>query len=195
MDIPILRTERLVITAPGADDADALLEYTRKNHAFHAPWSPPLSPSWSTIENARARIAKMHALWADGTGCALWLRSAAAPKGPFLGATNLNQVFMGARRVALLGYHVDEDHQGKGLAFEAIGAVIRYAFETLRLHRIEANHVPENTRSAAVLKRHGFEREGYARDYLFIGGRFRDHVLNALVNDHLVDALALCTPP
>ena len=51
--------------------------------------------------------------------------------------------------------------------------------------RLQANHVPENERSARVLERLGFEREGYARDYLFIGGRWRDHVLTALLHpDH-----------
>jgi ribosomal-protein-alanine N-acetyltransferase len=65
--------------------------------------------------------------------------------------------------------------------FEALQASIAYMFHEQDLHRIMANHVPENVRSAALLQRLGFEREGYAREYLKINGIWRDHVLTALV--------------
>jgi ribosomal-protein-alanine N-acetyltransferase len=57
-----------------------------------------------------------------------------------------------------------------------------------------ANYVPTNERSGRLLRRLGFVVEGYARDYLFIGGRFQDHVLTALTNGALGDAESLCTP-
>jgi ribosomal-protein-alanine N-acetyltransferase len=77
---------------------------------------------------------------------------------------------------------------------EALERAIRYLFDDLLLHRIEANHMPSNTRSAKLLARLGFEREGYARDYLFIDGAFRDHVLTSLTNRALRDVKRLCTP-
>jgi ribosomal-protein-alanine N-acetyltransferase len=64
---------------------------------------------------------------------------------------------------------------------EALRAVCAHAFTQMGLHRIQANHLPENLRSAAVLQRLGFEVEGYARSFLLIDGRWRDHVLTALV--------------
>jgi ribosomal-protein-alanine N-acetyltransferase len=45
-----------------------------------------------------------------------------------------------------------------------------------------ANYIPCNERSARVLKRLGFEVEGYARDYLFLAGNWQDHVLTSLIN-------------
>ncbi len=60
--------------------------------------------------------------------------------------------------------------------------MIRYAFEDLRLHRIMANYVPHNQRSAHLLRRLGFVQEGYAKEYLKIAGRWQDHVLTALTN-------------
>lgn len=57
-----------------------------------------------------------------------------------------------------------------------------FAFGTLRLHRIMANYLPHNTRSGAVLSRLGFKREGYAEAYLFINGKWQDHILTPLVN-------------
>jgi ribosomal-protein-alanine N-acetyltransferase len=55
-------------------------------------------------------------------------------------------------------------------------------FDTQNLHRIMANYIPGNERSARLLERLGFEREGYAKAYLNIAGRWQDHVMTALVN-------------
>jgi ribosomal-protein-alanine N-acetyltransferase len=52
----------------------------------------------------------------------------------------------------------------------------------VNLHRLQANHRPENLRSAAVLQRLGFVREGVAPQYLYIAGAWRDHVVNARLN-------------
>jgi len=65
---------------------------------------------------------------------------------------------------------------------EALRAGDGFAFEELRLHRIMANYRPENERSARLLERLGFVREGIARDYLFVDGAWRDHVLTSLTH-------------
>jgi len=62
------------------------------------------------------------------------------------------------------------------------GKQIAHAFDVLRLHRIQANYVPDNVRSGRLLQRLGFRKEGFAADYLFINGAWRDHVLTALLN-------------
>ena len=63
---------------------------------------------------------------------------------------------------------------------EALERSIRYVFEELTLHRIMSNYMPVNTRSAKVLERLGFEKEGYAKNYLLINDRWEDHILTAL---------------
>ena len=60
--------------------------------------------------------------------------------------------------------------------------VIEFAFQELNLHRITATHMPANQRSAGLLKELGFEKEGYAKEYLLINGEWEDHVLNSLIN-------------
>jgi len=65
---------------------------------------------------------------------------------------------------------------------EAAGAVVTYAFETLRLHRLETSYQPTNERSGRVLRKLGFVVEGYARDYLFLNGAWRDGILAARIN-------------
>ena len=95
--------------------------------------------------------------------------------GVIVGAINLSQVFSGGFRNAYLGYYIGEQFAGRGYMTEALQLMLRYAFEGLRLHRLEANIQPGNVASLALIKRAGFTCEGYSRRYLKIGGRWRDH--------------------
>lgn len=95
--------------------------------------------------------------------------------GAIVGSINLSQIFGGGFRSAYLGYYVGEQFAGRGYMTEALQLMLRYAFEDLKLHRLEANIQPGNVASLALVKRAGFVREGYSRRYLKIGGRWRDH--------------------
>jgi ribosomal-protein-alanine N-acetyltransferase len=61
----------------------------------------------------------------------------------------------------------------------AVRALLPFAFGALRLHRIEAACIPTNTASIRLLEKTGFQREGYARQYLCIDGIWQDHLLYA----------------
>ena len=61
----------------------------------------------------------------------------------------------------------------------AVRALIPFAFDTLRLHRVEAACIPTNAASVRLLEKTGFQREGYAREYLCINGVWQDHLLYA----------------
>ena len=80
------------------------------------------------------------------------------------------------------GRALAERAQGNGYMHEALQATNAYVFKELNMHRVMANFMPHNTRSNAVLRRLGFTIEGYARDYLFVNGAWRDHVLTSLTN-------------
>ena len=65
----------------------------------------------------------------------------------------------------------------------ALPLVLDFAFERLRLHRIEAACLPSNVPSRALLLRSGFHEEGYARSYLLINGKWQDHLLFAILRE------------
>jgi ribosomal-protein-alanine N-acetyltransferase len=67
---------------------------------------------------------------------------------------------------------------------EAVGRGIEFAFREKNIHRIMANYVPQNLKSGRVLSRLGFVVEGYARNYLFLNGRWQDHVMTSLTNSN-----------
>lgn len=81
-----------------------------------------------------------------------------------------------------LGYSLDHELWGRGLMTSALSVLIPYIFESFSLHRLQANYMPSNLGSARVLEKLGFEREGFAKDYLLINGKWEDHVMTALLS-------------
>jgi [ribosomal protein S5]-alanine N-acetyltransferase len=96
---------------------------------------------------------------------------------------NFTNIVRGVFQACFLGFKIDAEHEGKGLMFEVLETAIPRVFDELRLHRIMANYQPDNERSARLLRKLRFTVEGYAKDYLYLGGRWRDHVLSARLNE------------
>lgn len=80
------------------------------------------------------------------------------------------------------GYLLGAEHCGKGLATEALRAVLGYGFEVMRLHSVEARVNPENMPSVRLLERCGFAREAYFRENEFFNGKFVDSAVYSLLN-------------
>ena len=101
--------------------------------------------------------------------------------GAIVGSINLSQIFRGGFQSAYLGYYVGAPFARQGYMTEALELVLKYGFDKLRLHRLEANIQPSNRASIALVKRAGFVREGFSRRYLKIGGRWLDHERWAII--------------
>jgi ribosomal-protein-alanine N-acetyltransferase len=76
-----------------------------------------------------------------------------------------------------------EPYAGRGYMTDAVRTILRFAFHNLHLHRVEAACLPHNTASIRLLEKVGFRKEGYARSYLCIDGRWQDHILYGIVSD------------
>jgi ribosomal-protein-alanine N-acetyltransferase len=97
--------------------------------------------------------------------------------GELAGRISLSSVLRVHVQSASLGYWVDRERNGRGLATRAVAAVTEVAFGELGLHRIEAGTLVDNVASQRVLEKNGFTRIGVARKHSLIGGIWRDHVL------------------
>lgn len=95
--------------------------------------------------------------------------------GELIGQISLGNIVRGSFQSCFVGYWLAEPFTGRGLMTEALRLSLRHAFAHLRLHRVEANIVPENRRSLALAKRCGMRYEGTALRYLRINGAWRDH--------------------
>lgn len=182
MKLPLaIDTPRTRITALSVADAALLLDYRLRNRNHLAPSEPARRPEYYTQQAAAERIAQMQAEAEAGT--ALYLAAIDRASGQLVALCSFTNIVRGPFQACHLGFSVDQAHEGSGLMAEVAGAGINYVFDQLHLHRIMAAHMPRNERSAGLLARLGFEREGYARSYLRINGQWEDMVLMALVDD------------
>jgi [ribosomal protein S5]-alanine N-acetyltransferase len=101
--------------------------------------------------------------------------------GEIAGVVNVSEIVRGSFRSAYLGYYVFAGFERRGIMRAGLSAVIRHAFRSDGLHRLEANIQPANRASLALVKSCGFVKEGFSRRYLKIGGRWRDHERWAIV--------------
>lgn len=173
-----LVTSRLVLCTADRRLSPAVLAFYEENRAHLAPTSPPLSPDFFTLTGTERRLAKAEDELSAGRQVPFYLLRG----DEVIGAATFSQCFRGPFLACYLGYGLGARYEGQGYMREALEAGIRHMFEDRGFHRIMANHLPTNERSAGLLRRLGFVVEGYARDYLFIAGAWRDHVLTSLTN-------------
>lgn len=177
---PLVETSRLRLVPVGPALVPALRRYHAQNADHLRPWSPTRPEGWNEEAAWLARAARAEA--ARSVGAALPLAALPRDGGEVVALCSLSNVVRGAFQAAHLGFSVAARHEGRGLMREALEGLLAHAFGPMGLHRVMANHRPENGRSAALLARLGFEREGFARDYLLIDGAWRDHVLTSRVS-------------
>lgn len=172
--------EGVYLRAPELRDYQDWADVREASRNFLTPWEP----TWAQDETSRgsyryklrrytedARDDKAHALFVfRETDDAL------------VGGVTLSNIRRGVAQTASLGYWAGQMHAGKGFTTAAVRAVLRYAFEDLGLHRVEAACQPDNIASRRVLQKCGFTQEGVARAYLKINGAWRDHLLFGIVN-------------
>ncbi|GGF16294.1 ribosomal-protein-alanine N-acetyltransferase [Aliidongia dinghuensis] len=177
-----IETPRLILTLAPLEAAPRVVAYQRENWEHFARWSAPRGSEELSVANWRRRLEQFAADERAGMALRLMLFRDRDLSGPVLGVINFTQIFRGAFQACYLGYAIDYRLEGRGLMREALEAAIRHVFDAMKLHRIMVNYMPSNERSAALARRLGFIPEGIARDYLYIDGAWRDHVLTALTN-------------
>ena len=128
------------------------------------------------VEQRIQEYAKQHK-----AGVALNLAAFDHDQTELLALCNFTNIVYGVFLACNLGFSISKHHEGQGLMSEILEASINHVFVDLKLHRIMANYLPHNSRSAALLSRLGFEKEGVARSYLKIAGKWQDHVLTAKI--------------
>ena len=159
----------------GPDDEKPFLEAVQRSRAVLERWVEPPSNSEEFARHLRKYETDNHRCFLGET-----------VEGSLIGCINLNEIVRGAFQSAYLGYYAFEPNNGKGLMKEVLAMVISIAFAKLKLHRLEANIQPENSRSLGLVKSLGFRREGFSPHYLNIGGVWRDHERDALTTEDWV---------
>lgn len=155
-------------------DAGSLAEALTRSRAYMRPWEPLRPDFFYTEGGQRERLSGLLADRAGGRSMP-WVLSDGQDRA--IGSFTLNAIVLGSFHSAVLGYWVDVEYAGRGLATAAVRLICDLARDELRLHRIEAGTVLHNTASQRVLAKCGFEQFAVAPRYMHIDGEWRDHRL------------------
>jgi ribosomal-protein-alanine N-acetyltransferase len=172
--------------APG--HGELLAAFFQRNDRHLAPWDPPRPAGVMQAAYWESECERALQDYEDGA-VVRWLMMPRDQPNAVIGRINFTQIVRGPFQSCMLGYAIDAAFEGQGLMREALEAAIEHVFASLRLHRIQASYIVDNRRSASLLKRLGFVREGLARNYLFINGAWRDHIVTAKLNKDFDDSV------
>jgi ribosomal-protein-alanine N-acetyltransferase len=173
-----LRGDRVFLRPAEMRDYEQWSQLRDQSRTFLTPWEPIWPADDLTRASFRRRIrAHAEEIEADEAYPFLIFRDDET----LIGGLTVGHVTRGVSQTATLGYWMGQPHAGRGYMSRAVRAAAHFTFGTLRLHRLEAACLTHNAASIRVLERVGFTREGYARSYLRINGRWQDHILYALL--------------
>ncbi len=133
---------------------------------------------FTSLEDALEEIAWYDSILEEGTGVRWGITLTGQDE--VIGSCGFLNVSAKHQR-AEIGFELSSNHWGRGIAGEALRAVIRHGFTQLGFHRIEALVEPANTASQQLLERVGFTREGLLRGYEFTRGKYDDLYMYSLL--------------
>jgi [ribosomal protein S5]-alanine N-acetyltransferase len=178
---PTLQSEGVLLRPPRPVDYEAWAALRSASQEYLTPFEP----AWPEDDLTRAAFRRRLALYGRemdlGTAWPFFVFEASS--GQLAGAVTLSHIRRGVSEAGTLGYWTGQPFAGKGYCTAAVRGMVAFAFDTLKLHRVEAACVPWNVASRRVLEKAGFESEGMARAYLKINGEWADHLLFGRVAD------------
>lgn len=163
------------LRAPSMSDYAQWAKLRAVSRAHLTPWEPQWTSDELTRSAYRRRLRHYANEAREDLGYAFFIYRAGDEA--LVGGLTLTNLRRGISQSATLGYWIGLPHVRCGHMSAAVGAIVGFAYDELRLHRIEAACMPSNAASIRVLERCGFEREGLARSYLKINGEWQDHLL------------------
>lgn len=178
-DYPVLEGAKVLLRIPRPSDYEAWATLREESRAFLAPWEPVWAHDELSRKAYRHRLRRYQYDYQQGCAYSFFLFD--KQERNLLGGISLSNIRRGAAQTGTIGYWMGEKYAGRGAMFDALQCVIPFAFDTLRLHRLEAACIPSNKRSVRLLEKAGFEREGLLRSYLCINGSWHDHYLYARI--------------
>lgn len=161
---------------PSARYQEEFIEKAAMSRTFHGPWVQP--PRSKPEFQSYLKICQRK------TNEAFWLLHS---KHSLVGVVNVSEIVRGCFQSAYLGYFLFEFAAGQGHMTAGLRMVLDRSFGHLGLHRLEANVQPENLRSIQLIRRLGFQKEGFSPRYLRIDGEWRDHERWAILADDWFD--------
>lgn len=177
-----IQGDGLILRAPRMEDFEQWSNLRGQSRAFLEPWEPLWAPDDLTRGAFRRRLTRYADEMRLDQAYSFFIFT--KDDGVLMGGLTFGNIRRGVARSTTLGYWMGQRYAGQGVMTRAVRLGLGFAFDTLGLRRVEAGCVPGNTASIRVLEANGFEREGYAREYLCIAGEWKDHILFGRRKNH-----------
>jgi [ribosomal protein S5]-alanine N-acetyltransferase len=181
--VSTLLGRRVLLRPLSVGDFPAWTEVRTRNAGWLLRWEPrrlPGQPDVTTDRDAfavRCSARERERQLGTGYGFGVFV------DGCFAGEINLSAIQRGPFQSAYVGYWIDERHAGQGYTPEALVVLARFAFDDLRLHRVQIAIIPRNSASRRVVEKLKLREEGVAERYLEINGVWEDHVRYAITSE------------
>lgn len=173
---PLVNAGVVYLRAPEAEDHEAWALLREQSRLHLTRWEPDWKPEDAKAEAFRLRLKIYERQFRGRAGVAFHVFDQGDR---LVGGVTLSDIRRHAAQSATIGYWIGAPFLRRGYGLAAVEAATNYAFDSLQLNRVEAACQPGNSASRALLAKAGFSEEGLAREYLFINGDWRDHVLFA----------------
>ncbi|WP_123052610.1 GNAT family protein [Clostridium sp. JN-1] len=166
------RGKNVSISVLTPDDGEDVLAYYIKNRDYLKQFEPEREESFYTLQFQRRNLIESYKQFINSESVNFGIYK----DEKFIGKIQISNIVLGVFKSAIAGYSIDQDEQGKGYMKEALGLVCDYACYDIGLHRLEASTLVDNIKSQKVLKHCGFQELGVNKKYLFINGKWQDHI-------------------
>lgn len=153
-------------------DDEQMLSYYIRNRDYLAEFEPTRDEKFYTVETQRKILSDGYIQYLNGRSANFGI----IKDDVLIGKIQVSNIVEGIFKNAFVGYSIDKEYQGRGYMKESVSLVLKYAFDELGLHRIEASTLVDNYKSQSVLKACGFKQIGLNEKYLYINGKWRDHI-------------------
>ncbi len=181
-EIFAMETDRLRLSVLKKSCARDVADYLCRNREFHRKWAQTHSDSYFTQRVQRDYLRYDCGEYKAGRLVPLWITYKDDP-GRIIGRVSFFNFAYGGMMSCSIGYHLDKDETGKGVATEAVTNACEMIMKLLNIHRIEAFILPDNEKSLALIARCGFTYEGKRISYMHINGKWEDHQAFYLLNN------------
>ena len=172
-------------------DKQEWTEVRSRNSEWLAPWEASNPAPGGALPNYRQMVASLNSQARQATALPFVIaeRIPGFREPRIVGQLTVSSITWGSAMMATLGYWVDQDRAGRGIAPTAVAMATDHCFRQLGLHRMEINIRPENRPSLRVVEKLGFRDEGYRQRYLHINGNWADHRSFALTSEEVPEGL------
>jgi len=179
--MPAINGAGVFLRAPQSGDYAEWSALREASRAFLTPWEP----TWPSDDLTRGAFRRRLRRYAEDqrSDLAYAFLIFRADDQTMVGGLTLANIRRGVAQAGSIGYWIGASFARRGHMTAAVRALAPFCFGTLRLHRLEAACIPTNAASVRLLEKTGFQREGYAREYLCINGVWQDHLLYARLKD------------